>query len=52
VKEVTEADGKPRVVLDVWCENQKGDKTSAGTASAGQPSANRSWHQGNQEHQE
>ncbi|HEY4163454.1 MAG TPA: MaoC family dehydratase [Dongiaceae bacterium] len=47
VKELTEESGKPRVVLDVWCENQKGEKTSAGTASAGQPSAKRSWHQGN-----
>jgi acyl dehydratase len=43
VKEITELDGKPRVTLDVWCENQNGDKTSVGTAYAGQPVATRSW---------
>jgi acyl dehydratase len=43
VTEITEADGKPRVMLEVWCENQNGDKTSAGTASAGQPVAAISW---------
>ena len=43
VTEVTMVDGKPRVTLQVWCENQDGRKTSAGTASAGQPSDLRSW---------
>jgi acyl dehydratase len=43
VTEVGEVDGKPRVTLQVWCENQDGRKTSAGTASAGQPSDARSW---------
>jgi len=43
VTEIAEADGKPRVMLQVWCENQDGRKTAAGTASAGQPSALRSW---------
>ena len=43
VTEVGMADGKPRVMLQIWCENQDGRKTSAGTASAGQPSAARSW---------
>ncbi|MGZ5737711.1 MAG: MaoC family dehydratase [Burkholderiales bacterium] len=43
VSEVTEEDGKARVSLHVWCENQDGRKTSAGTAHAGQPSARRSW---------
>jgi acyl dehydratase len=43
VTEVGVADGKPRVTLQVWCENQDGRKTSAATASAGQPSALRSW---------
>jgi acyl dehydratase len=43
VTEITEVDGKPRVVLEVWCENQNGDKTSVGTASAGQPVATKSW---------
>ena len=43
VTEIGEVDGKPRVTLQVWCENQDGRKTSAGTASAGQPSASRSW---------
>lgn len=40
---VTEEDGSPRVLLDIWCENQNGDKTSAGTASIAQPVATRSW---------
>jgi acyl dehydratase len=43
VAEVKEEDGKARVVLHVWCENQDGRKTSAGTAQAGQPSARRTW---------
>ena len=43
VTEVAEVDGKPRVTLQVWCENQDGRKTSAGTASAGQPSPLKSW---------
>ena len=43
VTEVIEQDGKPRVLLQVWCENQDGRKTSAGTVQAGQPSAQRSW---------
>lgn len=43
VTEVGVADGKPRVTLQVWCENQNGRKTAAGTTSAGQPSASRSW---------
>ena len=43
VTEVADANGKPRVTLQVWCENQDGRKTSAGTASAGHPLAARSW---------
>jgi len=43
VTEVTEEGCKPRVVMQVWCENQDGRKTSAGTAQAGQPSTKRSW---------
>ena len=43
VTEVSVVDGKPRVTLQIWCENQDGRKTSAGTASAGQPSDARSW---------
>src|SRR5258705_13904985 len=43
VTEVAVVDGKPRVTLQIWCENQDGRKTSAGTASAGQPSDTRSW---------
>ena len=43
VIEVKDEDGKPRVVLQVWCENQDGRKTAAGTAYAGQPSASRTW---------
>ena len=43
VAEVAEEAGKARVKLSVWCENQDGHKTAAGTASAGQPSAARSW---------
>lgn len=43
VTDIGDADGKPRLTLDIWCENQDGRKTAAGTASAGQPSAQRSW---------
>jgi acyl dehydratase len=43
VTEIAQVDGKPRVTLMIWCENQDGQKTAAGTASAGQPSAQRSW---------
>jgi acyl dehydratase len=43
VTEVGVVDGKPRVTLQIWCENQDGRKTAAGTASAAQPSAARSW---------
>ena len=43
VTEIAEVDGKPRVSVQIWCENQDGRKTSAGTASAGQPSDKRSW---------
>ena len=43
VTEAGEADGRPRLTMQVWCENQDGRKTSAGTASAGQPAAARSW---------
>ncbi len=43
VTEVGAVDGKPRVTLQVWCENQDGRKTGVGTASAGQPSSRRSW---------
>ena len=43
VTEVGEFDGKPRVTLQIWCENQDGQKTAAGTAWAGQPSPRRSW---------
>jgi acyl dehydratase len=43
VTEIAEVDGKARVTVQIWCENQDGQKTSVGTASAGQPSAQRSW---------
>jgi len=43
VTEVSEVDGKPRVTVQIWCENQNGQKTSIGTAFAGQPSPLRSW---------
>jgi acyl dehydratase len=33
VKEVRRQDDGVRVVVDVWCENQHGDKTAVGTAS-------------------
>lgn len=33
VKEKIPENGRTRVVLDVWCENQDGVKTMAGTAS-------------------
>jgi acyl dehydratase len=43
VAELIDHDGKPGVALQVWCENQDGVKTSAGTARAAQPSERRSW---------
>jgi len=43
VTEIAVVDGKPRVTLQIWCETQDGRKTSAGTASAGQPADARSW---------
>ncbi len=43
VTEVSEMDGKPRLTLQIWCENQDGQKTAAGTAWTGQPSPHRSW---------
>jgi acyl dehydratase len=33
VKEVRAEAGRTRVVVDVWCENQHGQKTAVGTAS-------------------
>ena len=33
VKEKRPEDGATRVVVDVWCENQHGQKTAVGTAS-------------------
>ena len=33
VKEKRPEQGATRVVVDVWCENQPGEKTAAGTAS-------------------
>src|SRR4051812_49430676 len=43
VTEIGVVDGKPQLTLQIWCENQDGRKTAAGTASAGQPSDKRSW---------
>ena len=43
VTAVEQIDGRPRVSLEIWCENQNGQKTAAGKAWAGQPSASRSW---------
>jgi acyl dehydratase len=33
VRETRPEDGGTRVVVEVWCENQRGEKTAAGTAS-------------------
>lgn len=33
VRELTEEDGQPRAVLDVWCETEEGRKVVAGTAT-------------------
>ena len=33
VKETQPEAGRTRVVVEVWCENQHGEKTAAGTAS-------------------
>ena len=43
VKDIADEAGRPTVILDLWCENQDGRKTAAGTARAGQPTASRSW---------
>jgi acyl dehydratase len=43
VTEVGELDGKARVTVQLWCENQNGVKTSVGTAWTGQPAPTRSW---------
>jgi acyl dehydratase len=43
VTEIAESNGLPRLALTIWCENQDGQKTAAGMAYAGQPSALRSW---------
>jgi acyl dehydratase len=43
VAELIDHGGKPGVALQVWCENQDGVKTSAGTARAAQPSERRTW---------
>jgi 3-hydroxybutyryl-CoA dehydratase len=37
VKERTEEQGVTRVVVEVWCENQDGEKTAVGTASGTLP---------------
>ena len=50
VKEVVEQSGRLRVQLEIWCENQNGQKTAAGKAWAGQPSASRSWMLREKEH--
>jgi acyl dehydratase len=49
VTEVTDEAGQPRVHLEIWCENQNGQKTAAGKAWAGRPSAARSWIASDQE---
>lgn len=33
VKETQPEDGRTRVIVEVWCENQHGEKTAVGTAS-------------------
>jgi hypothetical protein len=50
VTEIAEVDGKTRVTVQIWCENQEGQKTSAGTASAALPAATRSWLKPNAEY--
>lgn len=43
VKSIDEQEGVPRITLEIWCENQDGTKTAAGTAYAGQPADKMSW---------
>jgi acyl dehydratase len=43
VTEITGQGGRSTVQLEIWCENQNGQKTAAGKAWAGQPCAARSW---------
>jgi hypothetical protein len=33
VKELRPESGGTRVVVEVWCQNQRGEKTAVGTAS-------------------
>lgn len=43
VASIERADGKDVLKLEVWCENQDGTKTAAGTVTAAQPTGTRSW---------
>jgi acyl dehydratase len=43
VVEIETVDGRERLRLDVWCENQEGEKTAAGKVWTDQPSPRRSW---------
>jgi 3-hydroxybutyryl-CoA dehydratase len=36
-------DGSKRIEVEVWCENQNGEKTSAGRVETGWPTAKMSW---------
>jgi len=48
VSAINAENGAPQFVLDVWCENQDGQKTAAGTAHVGQPTQKMSWIEGAQ----
>jgi acyl dehydratase len=37
VKEMRPEGGRTRVVVEVWCQNQHGEKTAVGTASGLSP---------------
>ena len=43
VAEVVESDGASRAILEIWCENQDGQKTAVGTARVGPPTQQKSW---------
>ncbi len=46
IMDVTSENGSTRVQLEVWCENQNGQKTAAGKVWAGEPSKRQSWMEG------
>lgn len=40
---IADTDGRPLIALEIWCENQHGQKTAAGRAEAAPPLDRMSW---------